>query len=257
MKEARINTLQESFEKMKDDYSELESEYKNFQDQYNYLQSDYEEAKSRLEDYEKWQGHLNYYRVYYGDWYHWGYANYSYLSYWKSKERTYPTQTEPIDIGLGKYIKPEFEWSRINSIAEAIDDTTNSDKEYAERALDYVHNAVYYMSDENSTGEKEYWRYPTETIFDHLGDCEDTVLLYASLLKAQNLPLVILEFPEHMAVGVGIEDFYGIYYEQKSRKYFFAETTSNKFDEDKRRERDYRIGEKPIDLPDETYIHEI
>lgn len=253
----KFESLEQEKESIEENYQELETDYRQLELDYSSLQIDYNAANSKLNDFKNWEDHLNYYRIYYDTSYQWGYATYSYLNYWKNKERDYPSQYNPIDIDLNQYIMPNNEWSRINSVSEAIADYVSNNKEYAEEALDYVHATVYYMSDEEATGEREYWKYPTETVFDQLGDCEDTVFLYASLLRAQNIPTVIIEFPEHVAVGVGIDDFSGTYYEHGGKKYFFAETTSNKFDEDKRRSRDYRIGEKPTDLPDEAYIHKI
>lgn len=98
---------------------------------------------------------------------------------------------------------------------------------------------------------------PHGTLFDQVGDCEDTVFLFASLLLARTVPCVVLEYPSHVAVGVGVEGVQGDYYEHEGRRYYYAETTINKFDEDKNMERDYKIGEFPSAITEEAYIHEL
>lgn len=246
----------QKYQELNNKYDSIQSDYNSLEDEYNSLKDDYEDLNSKLNSYEEWQSHFHYYRSSAEDVYYWESMPYSSVYYWKTKERTYPKEYYPINIDLANYINLESEWSSIGGWAEELDEPYYSDKEYAKEALKFVHSTVYYMTDENSTGESEYWKYPTETLFDQVGDCEDTVFLYAALLKAKDIPCVILEFPEHVAIGVEIEDFYGTYYEHDGKKYFFAETTSNKFDEDKMRERNYKIGEAPPDIG-EAYIHEI
>ena len=65
------------------------------------------------------------------------------------------------------------------------------------------------------------------------GDCEDTAILMASLLKAIGCGVVLILFPEtagvpgHVAVGVlGEEGMYGTYFEYNGGRYFYLETTN-------------------------------
>jgi hypothetical protein len=75
--------------------------------------------------------------------------------------------------------------------------------------LDFVQNTNY-DSDLNTTGEEEYPRYPVETLVDGVGDCEDTSILFASLIQTSyfgmDAVLVSLFTPSsdvgHMAVGL-------------------------------------------------------
>ncbi|MDW5563248.1 MAG: hypothetical protein SA339_08480 [Methanomassiliicoccus sp.] len=75
--------------------------------------------------------------------------------------------------------------------------------------LSFVQN-IRYDSDLNTTGEEEYPRYPVETLVDGVGDCEDTSILFASLIQTSyfglDAVLVSLSTPNsdvgHMAVGL-------------------------------------------------------
>lgn len=243
--------LDQTYNSLVKDYHDLEWEYANLLDSYTSLQSSYN-------NFDQWQDQVTYYRVYFGDMYFWQYATYSILSHWKSLYKdTSEYYKYPIeDMGvLNSFIVYDDDWSLIDQIADELWKLSADDKEYAEITLEFVHSAIFYMSDLESTGQGEYWRYPDETLFDKVGDCEDTAFLYASLLRAKGIPTVIIEYVDHLAVGVGIQGFIGTYYEYDGKRYFYAETTSNMFDEDRNRERDYKIGEIPPGL-DEAYVHE-
>jgi predicted transglutaminase-like cysteine proteinase len=93
-----------------------------------------------------------------------------------------------------------------------------------------------YTSDSVTTGYDEYPRYPLETLVDNGGDCEDTAILTAALIQEMGYGAVLIEFPEHMAVGVKCDDsFYGTYYEYHGSRYYYLETTGD----------DWEIGELP------------
>jgi len=88
--------------------------------------------------------------------------------------------------------------------------------------------SLEYTSDLVTTGYDEYPRYPLETLGDAGGDCEDTSILFASLIEAEPIGIdaVLLLLPGHMAVGVaGDESMYGTYFEYQGRDYFYCETT--------------------------------
>lgn len=71
--------------------------------------------------------------------------------------------------------------------------------------LSFVQNMPY-TSDEVTTGYDEYPRYPVETIVDGGGDCEDTSILFASIVREMGYGVVLLRLREdhHIAVGVRI-----------------------------------------------------
>ncbi len=95
-----------------------------------------------------------------------------------------------------------------------------------------------YATDDVSTGYDEYPRYPIETLVDNGGDCEDTAILMAALIRDLGYGVVLLSLPHHMAVGVaGDEGVHGTYWELSGTKYYYLETTGE----------NWGIGEIPDD----------
>jgi hypothetical protein len=99
-------------------------------------------------------------------------------------------------------------------------------------AIAFVQNLPY-TSDLVTTGYDNYPRYPIETLVDNGGDCEDTAILAASLIRSLGYGTVLIVFPGtvespgHCAVGVkGGEGLYGTYWELKGDKYYYIETTA-------------------------------
>jgi len=93
-----------------------------------------------------------------------------------------------------------------------------------------------YTSDSVTAGYDEYPRYPIETLVDNGGDCEDTSILYASLILAMGYGAALVSPPGHMAVGVlADKSVPGRGYEHKGQWYLYAETTGH----------GYNIGDMP------------
>ena len=111
-----------------------------------------------------------------------------------------------------------------------------------------------YTSDEVTTGYDEYPRYPVETIVDGGGDCEDTSILFASIVREMGYGVVLLELSEddHMAAGVLVSresvdnwrgDYPLTYYTTQDNKiYAYCETTGQ----------GWELGHKPDDLISES-----
>lgn len=94
--------------------------------------------------------------------------------------------------------------------------------------------SLQYTSDSITTGFDEYPRYPTETLVDNGGDCEDTAILLAALINSLGYGVVLIRFPQtadapgHCGVGVkGDEGIYGSYYLYNEVKYYYLETTGS------------------------------
>jgi len=75
-------------------------------------------------------------------------------------------------------------------------------------------------------------KYPVETIIDNIGDCDVFSVLAASLMKARGLDVVLLEYPDHMNLGVYLpykpsSSRIGqiAWYPYNGRNYYVAETT--------------------------------
>jgi hypothetical protein len=115
--------------------------------------------------------------------------------------------------------------------------------------------SMSYTDDEVTTGYDEYPRYPVETMKDGGGDCEDTAILFTSIVREMGYGVALLELKEdkHMAAGVLISqeavdnwnrDYPLTYYptENGEEMYAYCETTSE----------GWKLGQKPEDLESTT-----
>ena len=99
--------------------------------------------------------------------------------------------------------------------------------------LAFVTLTVNYEYDK-TTGYDEYYKHPIETITEDVGDCEDTSILFASILSGLGFESALFAIPPiqrgqpgHIAVGVK-GDFSGYYVNYKRTKYFFCETAADR-----------------------------
>jgi hypothetical protein len=97
--------------------------------------------------------------------------------------------------------------------------------------------SLNYTSDLQSSGYEQYPRFPYETLYEGGGDCEDTAILSVALLQEIGCDVVLLELPEHMALGVKCNpEQKGRSFEYESHNYYYyLETTGT----------DWHIGEIP------------
>ena len=114
--------------------------------------------------------------------------------------------------------------------------------------LRFVQENVKYVWDNESENCTEYWRYPIETLVEKKGDCEDSSVLFASIMDALEYDTVLLFYVVekdvgHLAVGIHLEgESYGEYVIYDGKKYYYCETTSYGFN----------IGEIPPDIKNEA-----
>ena len=93
--------------------------------------------------------------------------------------------------------------------------------------------AIPYKKDETTGYDREYYKHPIETLTEGVGDCEDTSMLFASILsglgfKSALLDLpgsALLDLPGHLAVGVK-GNFQGYFVPYGIDKYYYCETTN-------------------------------
>lgn len=94
----------------------------------------------------------------------------------------------------------------------------------------FVQNLPYTV-DNITTKYDEYPRYPIETLVDNGGDCEDTSVLLAAILKKMGYEVILISPPNHF--GVGVRDttgnMSGTYWVYKGANYYYIETTGNKW----------------------------
>jgi len=123
---------------------------------------------------------------------------------------------------------------------EAAQKENYSDLDMVKNIIFFVQN-LEYVDDKVGTGYDEYPKFPLETLADEGGDCEDSAILLASLLRELGYGTVLIQFKDHMAVGVKGEDSIpGSYYEVDGTRYYYVETTSPGWD----------IGEVPEQMKD-------
>lgn len=103
------------------------------------------------------------------------------------------------------------------------------DAEAAKEIAKFVQDTIEYQLDIDSTGESEYFRYPIETLYEQRGDCEDTSILMASLLREWGFEVGLLLLPRHCAVAIRAADDYDStgYYEINGRRYLYIESTGS------------------------------
>ena len=111
----------------------------------------------------------------------------------------------------------------------------------ADLVLAFV-QSIDYSFDNQSTGQSDYWRFSVETLYDQTGDCEDTSILYASIIEAMSYDATLLLLPAHMAVGLACLGASGTHYTYQSVDYYYCETTGE----------GWRIGDVPPDMQDQS-----
>ena len=99
--------------------------------------------------------------------------------------------------------------------------------------ITFVHDLDYVY--DYTLGFNEYPKYPIETLIEATGDCEDTSILMASILRSAGYGVVLLNPPGHMAVGIKCNYDYG-YVTYNGNKYCYIETTSH---------HNWQVGEIP------------
>ena len=97
-------------------------------------------------------------------------------------------------------------------------------------AIAYV-QAYPYVTDQDSVGRSEYWRFPMETVFTGAGDCEDSSLLLAGILHEMGFETVFIIVAHddfaHMAIGIQTDDRRNANFEAYGNHYYYIETTGN------------------------------
>jgi len=145
----------------------------------------------------------------------------SIYEFYRTQERA-PTNEYSI------YVTHPFDDDYIKSIIEKMNkfsiqqDLTESEK--VNLVISFV-QSLPYTYDNITTPHDDYPRYPLETLVEGGGDCEDTSILTAAILREMGYKVILIDFPTHVACGVNIENVYGSYYLVNDEKFFFLETT--------------------------------
>ena len=110
-----------------------------------------------------------------------------------------------------------------------------SDLDRANFVLKFVQLCTDYQYDADYIGKSDYWKYPLETLFEAKGDCEDTSILYCTLMKAMGYDSALLLYTGmeyigkgHAAASVALDNVPGgTYYSYGGKKYYYCESTSD------------------------------
>ncbi len=109
----------------------------------------------------------------------------------------------------GAFVEDPLDDPTLEDLADMLWEQSGGDAvSYAEYVLRFVQGSITYTADPPSM---EWPRYPLETLVDGEGDCEDTAILFVSLLKAQGIAcrLAFVDtdedaFPDHVLVLVEV-----------------------------------------------------
>jgi hypothetical protein len=143
------------------------------------------------------------------------------------------------DTNYAKYAITPEDRKVLDSIVMDFERNSDSKSEAAYNIVAFV-QSLPYVKDKASTGFDNYARYPIETLVDNKGDCEDTAILTAALLKEMRYGVVLIHLPGHVAVGVKCSGCSGYSYEIHGEKYYYIETTGE----------NWKIGQMPPEYYD-------
>ena len=96
-------------------------------------------------------------------------------------------------------------------------------QDHVDFVLSFVQSLPYTL-DDVTTGYDEFRRYAVETLIEGGGDCEDTTILVAAILRGLGEKTALIFTPGHIALGVS-GDFTGSSLTYNGTKYFYCETT--------------------------------
>ena len=105
---------------------------------------------------------------------------------------------------------------------------TMSDREFATFVMICV-QTIPYQYDEVSRHSEEYWKYPAETFWDGGGDCEDSSILYCTLMKAMGYETALIVFYDHAMASIHFANDSDNYGDEvvtlNGKRYVLVETT--------------------------------
>lgn len=152
--------------------------------------------------------------------------------------------SKPRITDYSAYAKDSADETSLSMLSEslrnmAVDNGFVSDYDIAGFIAAFV-QSLEYQDDLLYKGYREYPKYPIETLFEQGGDCEDTAVLLAKMLKLLGFGAVLLVSENHMAVGVQTSGRGNLSY--RGVEYYYVETT----------EAGWRLGEVPDDMVGEN-----
>ncbi|MHB8164198.1 MAG: transglutaminase-like domain-containing protein [Methanoregula sp.] len=175
--------------------------------------------------------------------YHWSFGDSSYswkvtipkslYDYYRAQPHDLSKQTTYKNYAISSNDKPYLN-AMITKFRESGKNNGYSESETIMNVIAFVQSFPYFK-DDVSTKYDDYPRYPIETLVDNGGDCEDTAILTAALLREMGYGVVLVNPTGHMAVGVKCNSCSGTSYTFNGDKYYYLETTGTGF----------KVGEVP------------
>lgn len=153
-----------------------------------------------------------------------------------------------------EFVQFEMQSGFIGGFADILADLAVSNgfsekREKVEFVIDFVQRLPY-VPDDVSTGFDDFTKFSIETLTELGGDCEDSSIMLAGLLQSEpfGYDMVLIQPPEHMAVGIYGTDLPGTYWTLDERDYYYIETTGE----------GWGIGDLPNEYQDTSaYIHRV
>lgn len=158
----------------------------------------------------------------------WLYTNLTYANYMEYQQSSVPRRLTSYDYSLCTSYVTSGDPVIMDIAAKlqmVADHLKLDDESTIELALAFSQTMTY-RYDNETAGADDYWRFPVETLYVRMGDCEDKSFLFAAIVEAMGYDAVCLAFPEHLAVGVDCPGAYGTYYDKFGSQYYYCETTS-------------------------------
>jgi len=117
----------------------------------------------------------------------------------------------------------------IQSIKETAATKNLSRTDQLSLVLTFVQSMTY-AEDIVTTYQPEYPRYPVETLYEKIGDCEDTSILAAAILTRMGYDVALLLFEkfDHMGVGVNYPLEYGNSWIYEGKRYWYFDTAGGR-----------------------------
>lgn len=184
------------------------------------------------------------------DWAYKGDGNYIYLCY-KNENIGDITEDRSRRRDYWNFVGDPYSNSSVSLVTNLLTNISEregySKYEQVEFAIAFV-QSLPYTFDKVTTPYDDYPRFPYETIHADGGDCEDTSILMAAILKKMGYDVVLLGLPGHVAVGVYCDpadfDYTVTSYPYNGRDYCYLETTGE----------GYKVGELPSDYSSATKV---
>ena len=137
----------------------------------------------------------------------------------------------------------ETHQSLINSLKLKVKKLSLNDG--VEYLMYFTRNAFGFKKDSEIFGREKRFS-PEETLLYETSDCEDRSALFFYLVKEiYNLPMIVLSYPEHIAIAVKLEKPIKNQIEYKGESYTICEPTPQK--------REFRLGEQSNAISKQPY----